>query len=62
MNIGAFGGGDDLFHGHVSRVVAVRNVVAYADAEQYRILRHDADLRAQPRDVEISQTSVVQRL
>ena len=55
VDVGSFRSGDDLLHGNAARVVAVRDVLANAHSEQDRVLRHDADLRAQPADVELLQ-------
>ena len=52
----------DLRHIRCARVVAVRDVVAHADVEQNRFLRHASDLRAQPLDVQLPDVASVDRL
>ena len=52
----------DLSHGYLSPVVSVRDVLGDATVEQDGLLGHEADLRAQPRQVVVSQRSAVQAL
>jgi hypothetical protein len=50
-----------LLHGHVSRVVPVADVVRQAAVEEDRLLRHDAQLGADPGHAEGGQVVVLQR-
>lgn len=49
MHVGLLRGVDDLVHGHVARVVSVRDVLADGAREQRRLLLHQPQLLAQLR-------------
>ena len=52
----------DLIHGYLSTVVSVGDVLSDATVEQDWLLGHEADLRAQPRQVVVAQSTAVQQL
>ena len=62
MDVGLSRGFYDLIHRHLSTVVSVRDVLGDATVEQDGLLGHEADLRAQPRQIVVAQSAAVDQL
>lgn len=63
MDVGSFGGGDDLVGGDFSVVVAVRDIVGDGAVEQHWLLLHHAQLPPEARQREArASVAVVQLL
>ena len=62
VDVGLSGSVCDLIHGNLSTVVPIRDVLGDAAIEQDGLLGHEADLRAQPRQVVVTQSMSIQQL
>ncbi len=60
MRVGFDSGLGDLVHCHLPRVVAVRDILSDRSVEQYGLLTDEADLRAQPWQVELVEVVAVE--
>ena len=62
VDVSAPGGRYDLVHGHVTAVIAVRDILGDARVKQNGFLRDDADLWAQPLQIQRAYVLVVKCL
>ena len=60
MDVGGLGCLHHLLVRHFSEVGSVADVLSYGGVKQDGLLGHDADLGAQPADVEVTQVTAVQ--
>lgn len=62
MKLGLLGGGDDLVHADLLKVVAVLDVIRDAAVEQDGLLGHNADLGTQEGHVDASRVMAINQL
>ena len=61
VNVSLLGGGLDLLAGDDTRAVAVGDILLDGQVEEHRLLAHDAELSAQPVQVELFDVLAVER-